>query len=341
MNVRLIIGIAFLFLILNPTMSYGQTIPPNSTASPYSLGGWKCDSGYKKTGNTCVEINVPQNASLSPYDYIDGWKCDFGYLKAGKSCDKIELPENASLNRYDVSTGWKCNPGYKKSGSTCQKINIPQNASLSPYDYIDGWKCDFGYLKTGKSCDKIEVPENASLNRYDRITGWKCNPYYKKAGSKCLAMNDAERLKFDLFNAQLEQAVKSRKARSLASQHCDTEPDTDSEVCVRVVDAEIECSENYEETYYDSCEVEIDYIVETDYSGNGSIEVEVRCDVEVEYESETSYSGSEDEDFTANVTLYADDSHSGNEDVDFSLYYEEPTSVKVTEASCKIYDLSR
>ena len=84
-------------------------IPSNAYASGSS---WKCNSGYKKSGNNCNKIYVPANASLSG----TSWKCNYGYTKIGTRCQVV--PENATA----TSSGWKCNIGFSKDGMSCNKI---------------------------------------------------------------------------------------------------------------------------------------------------------------------------------------------------------------------------
>jgi S1-C subfamily serine protease len=116
-------------------------VPPNAYATS---SGWKCISGYRKNGNSCVKFYIPSNA------YASGsvWKCNFGYKKSGNSCIiNSHIPPNA----YASGSGWKCNSGYTKSGNSCVKnIYIPPNAYASG----SGWKCNSGYTKSGNSCIK-------------------------------------------------------------------------------------------------------------------------------------------------------------------------------------------
>ncbi|SVD73784.1 uncharacterized protein METZ01_LOCUS426638, partial [marine metagenome] len=65
-------------------------LPSNSSAYASSTG-WKCNSGYQKSGNSCIKkITIPPNA----YAYGSSWKCNSGYIKIDNSCiedDKIYL----------------------------------------------------------------------------------------------------------------------------------------------------------------------------------------------------------------------------------------------------------
>ena len=87
-------------------------IPPNARASGNS---WKCNYGYKKTGNMCTkETVIPTNAHASG----SSWACNAGYQKLGSTCNKIYVPKNASLS----GSSWKCNTGFTKDGNSCNKV---------------------------------------------------------------------------------------------------------------------------------------------------------------------------------------------------------------------------
>ena len=89
--------------------------------------------------------SIPSNASKSG----NSWKCNYGYKKTGNMCTKeTVIPANAHAS----GSSWACNAGYQKLGSTCNKIYVPKNASLSG----SSWKCNSGYTKIGNSCNKVE-----------------------------------------------------------------------------------------------------------------------------------------------------------------------------------------
>ena len=67
-------------------------IPANAYGS---VNNWSCKTGYKKTGNNCIYINVPNNAYAISIG--DGWKCKTGYERSGNSCIK-------SSNKIAVNT---------------------------------------------------------------------------------------------------------------------------------------------------------------------------------------------------------------------------------------------
>ena len=115
-------------------------IPPNAYKSGNS---WKCNYGYKKSGDRCIKKTViPTNAHASG----SSWACDTGYKKVGSKCNKIYVPKNASLS----GSSWKCNYGYTKIGTSCQVV--PANATVTS----SGWECNTGFTKDGNSCNKVE-----------------------------------------------------------------------------------------------------------------------------------------------------------------------------------------
>ena len=67
-----------------------QSIPLNASASGSS---WKCNYGYKKSGNNCIkDIYIPPNA----YSSGSGWKCNSGYLKIDNGCIKDDKVYSAA-----------------------------------------------------------------------------------------------------------------------------------------------------------------------------------------------------------------------------------------------------
>jgi S1-C subfamily serine protease len=67
----------------------------------------------------CIKTStyIPANA----YAYGSSWKCHSGYKKSGNSCIKnVYIPPNA----YASGSSWKCNSGYTKSGNNCIESQI-------------------------------------------------------------------------------------------------------------------------------------------------------------------------------------------------------------------------
>ncbi len=157
--------------------------PTWTTDSEYYIGKTIYENNNLVTPSQTTEtkksdIQIPENASLN---YLgNGWVCNSGFYKSGDSCIKVDIPANASLNY--LGNGWVCNSGYYKSGNSCVVVIIPTNGSLN---YLgNGWICNYGYYKSENSCNKINVPANASLNYFGN--GWVCNSGYRKSGNNCI-----------------------------------------------------------------------------------------------------------------------------------------------------------
>lgn len=91
----------------------------------------------------------------------------------------------------------------------------------------------------------------------------------------------------------------------VGGDHCDSEYKSGSEVCVSVSDASIDCSESYDGSHYDSCEVTLDYDVTTDYAGHAYLDVDINCEVEISYSGPKMYmAGSDSDSQDENHSLY-------------------------------------
>jgi hypothetical protein len=44
--------------------------------------GWRCERGFRESGEACVPVEVPSNRYLDAYG--KGWKCERGFVKAGR-----------------------------------------------------------------------------------------------------------------------------------------------------------------------------------------------------------------------------------------------------------------
>ena len=88
-------------------------IPANAYKSGNSQG-WKCRFDHYQRSKSCLIL--PPNATA--YNGL-GFYCNSGYQKSGGSCVKeITIPPNS----YASGSGWKCNPGYEKQGNSCSEI---------------------------------------------------------------------------------------------------------------------------------------------------------------------------------------------------------------------------
>lgn len=118
---------------------------------------------------------------------------------------------------------------------------------------------------------------------------------------------------------------------------CETDYDTNAEVCVTVDDASLDFYTGYN-GFYSSCEVEIEYTLETDLDQDDKyISVEIECEAEISYKRQDRFNSSDYDDDDESHTLYSQSSDSGEIDIDFSFSsFEEVYSVQLEIAECEI-----
>ena len=142
-------------------------------------------------------------------------------------------------------------------------------------------------------------------------------------------------------NSPKEGWVNINKIRVLktivSGDDCETDYDTDAEVCVTLDDVSLDCDKNYE-GYFSSCEVEIDYTVETDLeSDNKYLDVEVECEAEISYKRQDRIGTYDSEDDDESHTLYSGGSETGEIELDFYFSsYQKVYSVRIDDAECEI-----
>lgn len=218
--------------------------------------------------------------------------------------------------------------------STSYAVSLPEHAHQNTYG--SGWTCDRGYYKSGNKCVAVVVPKNAGINIYG--SGWACNEGFKKNGNSCLPMTSQE-LQNQLENKnKLAAIMQSRMAQAVSGDDCETEYDTNTEVCVEITGGDLDCNKNYSGNYYSGCDITLSYDVQTDYSGDDYLDVDVECKVELEYKGRQTYSTlSDSSSQSESHSLYAhgDESETMNFSFSFSSYIE-ITSAKISSAECEI-----
>ena len=83
---------------------------PGQPANSYVSGSnWYCNTGYQKSGNSCVSIfaSFPNGQPANSYVSGSNWYCNTGYEKSGNSCvnifdktNKSTQTENTTPNTY-------------------------------------------------------------------------------------------------------------------------------------------------------------------------------------------------------------------------------------------------
>ncbi|WP_157826488.1 MULTISPECIES: hypothetical protein [Halomonadaceae] len=267
-----------------------------------------------------VSANPPNSRSLG-----DSWICNEGYQRVGNSCERLSVPDNARV----LGNMWMCNEGYQRVGNSCERLSVPDNARVLG----NMWMCNEGYQRVGNSCERFSVPDNA------RVLGnmWMCNEGYKKVGGRCQRMTAQELEEKKRLLELVAQRQAELRAKGASGQTCETEYDTGAEVCLSVEMANLDCDESYDDSYYDDCEVNVDYSLETDYRGSSEIDVEVYCEAEIDYQSRSGLRRSESDGYHESHSLGSYESDSGYVNLDFSFSsYEEVYKVNLDDAWCEM-----
>jgi len=328
MHMRNFFILAFL-LLSNPAFTQSQ--PQNSHKNPYG-SGWECNRGFKQVGNECQKVQIPLNAVLDILGH--DWECSRGFKNVGNQCVKVILPKNAGLDI--LGHDWECIRGFQQVGNECQKVLVPANAALDILGH--DWECKRGFQRVGNECSKLTVPSNAKLD----VIGndWVCNKGFKQVGAVCHQMNDAEKKAEAEIEKAFREEIKRRQTRGVSGNHCEYEYNSRSNVCVTVKNVELNCSESYDRSYYDSCRVSVSLYVETDYRGRGYIDGRVKCEATIATAGNRGYESSETKDERWNFTLYEYDSSTRSLDINFSLSsYDKVKKARISDLTCRVRDL--
>jgi hypothetical protein len=158
----------------------GLAIPENSNARDYG-GGWDCDIGFFKDGDSCKEILLPKNALQTDMRYSDSWVCRRGYALVGGDCEKMLIPKNAYLNA--PATRWECDRGFREINQKCEEIEVPENGFLTDSIFGQGWKCERGFKIENGLCAVLEIPENGHIDYSGH--DWECDRPFTREGNTC------------------------------------------------------------------------------------------------------------------------------------------------------------
>jgi uncharacterized tellurite resistance protein B-like protein len=119
-------------------------IPQNS----HKVGsGWICDYNYYHNSSKTACIRVPINSSSSSTS--NDFKCNTGYSKSGNKCvEDIFIPQNS----HKAGTGWICNANFYRNSSKTSCLRVPANSTSSSYS--NDFKCNSDFNKNGDTCEK-------------------------------------------------------------------------------------------------------------------------------------------------------------------------------------------
>jgi len=214
---------------------------------------------------------------------------------------------------------------------------MPANASKSPYG--SSWVCNKGFSRSGNECVAVVPPANAALNFSGN--GWVCNKGYTKEKSGCREMTAVEKSAEAERHRLALAAVQARELQIAAGRHCESEYRSGAEVCLALVDTDLQCDNAIFGNHYQSCNVEISYRLETTYQGSSSIYATFECEAELSYLGKNIFGGSDSDSERKSTTLYAGDSVRGTIELDFSFgVFAEVTRATLDSASCRVKDLN-
>jgi hypothetical protein len=132
--------------------------------------------GFRRSGESCVAVDVPANGYLSASG--GDWECERGYRKADRRCEAIRVPANAYADDSTFGRGWRCDRGYREAGDACMRVAVPVNAYGTDSSFGRGWECSRGFRVDGDACAAVKVPRNAFLARSG--DDWECERGFAK-----------------------------------------------------------------------------------------------------------------------------------------------------------------
>ena len=144
--------LAVLIAAGSPSLAQSQAAPRPENAHAKSYGeGWECDRTYRRQGDKCLAVVVPENAYATNRTYGVGWECLHGFQEVNDaSCRKVFVPEGGYLDPSGRS--WNCLRGYMKADDLCLEIDLPANAYLDDTSSGSVWLCDRGFKVEGDVC---------------------------------------------------------------------------------------------------------------------------------------------------------------------------------------------
>ena len=133
------------------------------------------------------------------------------------------------------------------------------------------------------------------------------------------------------------QYFRLTSASGVGGSSCETEYRSGAEVCLNIIDTNLDCREDFSSDTYRSCDVTAEYELTTDYRGQSSLGVEVSCDAEITHHAVSGRrrSSSESDWFSHSLYSQGSDWHS----MDFSFRFStlrEVHRVQLDSVTCRI-----
>jgi len=142
-------------------------------------------------------------------------------------------------------------------------------------------------------------------------------------------------------SAQFLRVASEGTGLSATGDDCRKERKSGAKVCLEVTSADFDCDEHYSGEYYDSCEIEVDYEIRSDYKGDSRIYVDIECEARVSYKTRESYDSSDSDSESESHYLRANRTIRDSLELDFSYSdYQEVYSAEVDSLECEIESVS-
>jgi hypothetical protein len=142
--------------------------PSNTHYTNRGTCDWTCNTGYSRSGNSCIK------------DYTNNF-CSAGQYSSGNTCYSCgSVPVNGYYTTTN-SCNWSCNSGYYKSGNTC----VSNNNNNNNINNINN--CSIGQYISGNSCYTCNSRPSNSYYTSANSCDWTCNSGYYKSGNSCVS----------------------------------------------------------------------------------------------------------------------------------------------------------
>ncbi|WP_163558802.1 SH3 domain-containing protein [Halomonas sp. NO4] len=118
---------------------------------------------------------------------------------------------------------------------------------------------------------------------------------------------------------------------------CETEYRSGAEVCLNIINTNLDCREDFSSDTYRSCDVTAEYELTTDYRGQSSLGVDVSCDAEITHHAVNGMrrSSSESDWFSHSLYSHGLDWHAMNFYFRFNTF-DEMYRVQLDSVTCRI-----
>lgn len=133
------------------------------------------------------------------------------------------------------------------------------------------------------------------------------------------------------------QYLRLTSASGVGGSSCETEYRSGAEVCLNIINTNLDCREDLSSDTYRSCDVKAEYELTTDYRGQSSLGVDVSCDTEITHHAVNGMRRNSTESNWYSHSLYSHGSDWGY--MDFSFRFntvDEVNRVKLDSVTCRI-----